>query len=330
VTDRLLGHGHAVTVLDDLSRPGAELNLAWLRERHGSELRFVGGDVRDAATVAEAARGADVIYHLAGQTAVTVSTGDPRGDFEANALGTLNVLEAARRSREAPVVVYASTNKVYGALEDVPVVAKTTRYTFRDLPNGVSEEQPLAFNSPYACSKGVGDQYAVAYARLYGVRAIVLRQSCVYGPRQMGVEDQGWVAWFVLAAATGRPITICGDGRQVRDLLFVDDLVTAYDAAVEHVERTAGNAYNIGGGPERTLSVWAEFQPLLEEVLGRPVDDVAFAPWRAGDQRVFFCDTARARRDFGWQPEVGVRDGIARLADWILANARMLAKLVRP
>jgi CDP-paratose 2-epimerase len=317
----LVLRGWHVSVLDDLSRPGAAGNLAWLRSTAGEGFRFVEADVRDADAVERAIAPVDVVFHLAGQTAVTTSVRDPRGDFEANALGTLNVLEAARRSRREPIVLYASTNKVYGGLAHLEVVEEPTRFRFRDLPHGVEESEPLDLHSPYACSKGVADQYALDYRRIYGLRTVVFRQSCVYGPHQLGSEEQGWVAWLVGGALLGRPVTIFGTGKQVRDLLHVDDLVEAYVRATAAIETTAGRAYNIGGGASRTLSVWAELEPLLARVLGRPPGQARFEAARPGDQRVFFCDTRRAAVDFGWEPRIGVEEGLAGLAAWLLERS---------
>jgi CDP-paratose 2-epimerase len=318
---RLIQLGKRVVILDNLSRPGAERNLQWLRERHGHTLTFVHGDLRRETDVEEALAGAEVVYHLAAQTAVTRSLLDPRRDFEDNLLGTFNVLEAARRSPRRPIVVYASTNKVYGALANVAVVELETRYAFASCSQGIDERQPLDFHSPYGCSKGAADQYVRDYYRTYGLPTVVFRQSCIYGPRQMGVEDQGWVAWFVLAALTGQPITIYGDGKQVRDLLYIDDLVEAYLLAVEHIEVTQGQVYNIGGGMQNTLSVWWELRPLLEELLEQRLAEPAFAPWRPGDQRIFVADTSKARREFGWAPRVPVREGLLRLVEWAREQA---------
>jgi CDP-paratose 2-epimerase len=188
---------------------------------------------------------------------------------------------------------------------------------------GADETRPLDFHSPYGCSKGAADQYVRDYHRIYGLKTVVFRQSCIYGPRQMGVEDQGWVAWFVIASVLGKPLSIYGDGKQVRDLLYIDDLVNAYGLAVENIETTAGQIYNMGGGAENTISVWTEFQPLLARVIGRATPVPALGDWRAGDQKVFFCDTGKAARDFGWQPLVGVEEGVRRLADWVQANRRL-------
>jgi len=322
LADALASDGWVVWIFDLLARPGVERNLAWLQERHGGRIRFIRGDVRDFPAVAEAVRQAEVVFHLAAQVAVTTSLIDPRTDFEINALGTLNVLEAARQARHRPIVLYTSTNKVYGAMEEVPVVEEATRYRYADRPFGIDERQPLDFHSPYGCSKGAADQYVRDYARIYGLPTVVFRMSCIYGPRQFGTEDQGWVAHFVISAMTGRPITIYGDGKQVRDLLFVTDLVAAMRAAVERIDRTAGQVYNIGGGPEHTLSVWHEFAPLLAEILGRPLDPPAFRPWRPGDQKVYVSDIRKAMRDLDWRPQVGVQEGLTRLAEWVRENLR--------
>ena len=317
LADRLLGRGERVVIFDSLARAGGERNLAWLERRHGGDrLSVARADVRDFAALSDAAASADRIYHLAGQVAVTTSVQDPRADFDANALGTLNALEAARRSRRNPIFLYTSTNKVYGGLEGLRITEEETRYRLADLPRGVSEEQPLDFHSPYGCSKGCGDQYTRDYARIYGLRTVVLRQSCIYGYRQMGMEDQGWLAWFAIAALRGERITIYGDGKQVRDVLFIEDLLDAFDGAVTRIDRTAGSVFNIGGGPESSLSVWREFGPLLERSFGRPID-VRVADWRPGDQRVYVSDIDKAKRELDWEPRVGVEEGISRLVGWV-------------
>jgi CDP-paratose 2-epimerase len=323
LVDRALRTGNRVTILDDLSRRGGEENIRWLREQHGESFRLMVRSVTDIEACERAVDDAEVVYHLAGQVAVTSSVSDPRHDFEVNALGTFNVLEAARRSSHRPVVVYASTNKVYGGLEHIPTIELDTRYAFRDLPEGISEDEPTDFHSPYGCSKGAADQYVRDYARIYNLPTVVFRQSCIYGPRQMGVEDQGWVAWFMIAAATGRPITIYGDGKQVRDLLYIDDLLDAYDAAVTHIDVAQGQIYNMGGGTENSISIWQEFKPLLEDVLDRSLPDPEFAPARAGDQPVFIADTRKCQRDLGWAPAVPVADGLKRLANWVSANTSL-------
>src|SRR6266852_4871064 len=312
----LLGDNRKVTVLDSLSRRGSERNLEWLQRQHpDGDLRFVKGDVRDPQAVKSAAADVDAIYHLAGQVAVTSSVQDPRLDFEINALGTLNVLEAARQSPCQPVVMFTSTNKEYGSMEDVALVEKDTSYEYRDLPDGIPESRPLDFHSPYGCSKGAADQYVHDYARIYGLRTVVFRMSCIYGPRQFGTEDQGWVAHFMLTLATGLPLTIYGNGKQVRDLLYIDDLVHALKQAALHIETTSGNVYNIGGGPANAVSIWTELQPRLEQLAGLSLQ-AKMENWRPGDQPVYVSDTRRAARDFGWQPRVGLDEGLRRLWQW--------------
>lgn len=314
---RLLTEGQEVVVFDNLSRPGSPRNLAWLQEG-GGRLTFVRGDVRDAAGLRAALSDhapIDVILHFAAQVAVTTSVSDPRLDFEINALGTFNLLEAVRGLRLDPVLLFTSTNKVYGALAQHAVVEQPTRYVYASLSQGVAEGTPLDFYSPYGCSKGAADQYVRDYHRIYGLRTIVFRNSCIYGTRQFGIEDQGWLAWFAIAAVLGRPITIYGDGRQVRDVLFIDDLVEAMLRAVRHPE-TAGKVYNIGGGPSRALSVWAEFGPMLERLLGHAVP-VTYQDWRPGDQKIYISDISQASRDLDWTPKVDVEDGVGRMVGWI-------------
>ncbi len=317
--NRLLKRGEKVTVYDNLSRRGAERNLQWLQTSFGDKFHFIQGDIRDAALITATATDADIIVHLASQVAVTTSVLHPREDIEVNALGTFNVLEAARLSPSNPVVLYASTNKVYGGMEHLIIKEEETRYAYRDYPEGISEDYVLDFHSPYGCSKGTGDQYVRDYARIYKLRTVVLRQSCIYGPRQFGVEDQGWVAWFIIAAVMGHPITIYGNGKQVRDLLFVDDLLNAYDTAVEQIDRIKGQIYNVGGGPANQLSVWREFKPLLEQLVGHPIN-VQQANWRPGDQRIFVSDIRKAKRDLGWAPRIDVKTGIRLLYQWVVEN----------
>jgi CDP-paratose 2-epimerase len=316
----LLTEGYRVTVFDSLARRGTEHNLAWLREQHAPpRLRFVQGDVRDWSAVRAVVADADVIYHLAGQVAVTSSVTDPRTDHEVNVLGTFNVLEAARLGGRRPPLVFTSTNKVYGGMEDVVTVERRTRYEYRDLPHGVPESQPLDFHSPYGCSKGAADQYVRDYARIYGLPTVVFRMSCIYGPRQFGNEDQGWIAHFLIAAQTGRPITIYGDGKQVRDVLYVEDLVRAFRLAVERIDDVAGQVLNIGGGPANTLAVWQEFREQLADLKGEKVP-ARHDDWRPGDQPCYVSDIRKARRLLGWEPEVARETGIGRLWDWVEAN----------
>lgn len=320
---RLVARGEKVTVFDNLSRGGAPRNLEWLKQTHGSDaFNMVVGDVRDAPAITEAAKGADVIVHLAGQVAVTTSVVEPREDFEINALGTFNTLEAARASGRKPIFLYASTNKVYGGMDDVEIVEDATRWHYKDLTYGAAENQPLDFHSPYGCSKGTGDQYVRDYFRIYDLPTVVFRQSCIYGPRQFGIEDQGWVAWFIIAAVMGRPITIYGDGKQVRDVLHVEDLLNGYDAAIANIDVAKGQVFNMGGGVENVLAVWSEFEPMLEHLLGKKID-VARGDWRPGDQRVFYADYRKAQHELGWKPHISLGEGIERLFEWVKANKEL-------
>lgn len=316
--------GHAVTLFDNFSRRGSEANLAWLREQFGEAFAVVRGDVREAAAIARAALGQQAILHLAGQVAVTTSVLNPREDFEINALGTFNTLEAARASGQQPVFLYTSTNKVYGGMELARIVDLGQRYGFADLPGGVPESWPLDFHSPYGCSKGAGDQYVRDYHRIYGLPTVVFRQSAIYGPRQFGVEDQGWLAFFSICAAAGRPFSIYGDGKQVRDLLYIDDLARAFELAIQRIERTAGQVYNIGGGPARALAVWSETRPLLEKLAGHPLA-VHYGDWRPGDQKIYVSDITKAKADLGWEPQVSPAEGLTRLWAWVQANQALFA-----
>ncbi len=338
-TARRLARGEDVVVVDNLSRRGAEKNLSWLREQEthpaaGARVRSRGRltlakvDLRSAEAVSAVFlehADASVVLHLGGQVAVTSSVLDPRADFEINALGTFNVLEAARTLPGLRALLYASTNKVYGGMESVGVVEREGRYAYAALPRGVPETQPLDFHSPYGCSKGAADQYTLDYARIYNLPTITLRQSAIYGPRQLGVEDQGWVAWFCIAAALGRPITIYGDGKQVRDVLYITDLLDAYDQAIERIDAVRGRVYNVGGGPANVLAINDVVQ-LLEARLQRPLAP-RFDAWRPGDQRVFIADVTRARRDLDWTPQVSPGDGVDRLLTWVEANRNLFTGL---
>lgn len=322
--NRLLEDGESVVILDNLSRPGSEKNLAWLQAKF-PDLEFVKADVRDAGDLSAALSAHapfDALIHLAAQVAVTTSVVDPRLDFNINALGTLNLLESVRILGLDPAILFTSTNKVYGEMLDQAVVEEATRYRYADLEHGIPETAPLDFHSPYGCSKGTADQYVHDYHRIYGLRTIVFRNSCIYGPRQFGIEDQGWLAWFVIAARLGHPITIYGDGKQVRDVLFVDDLIRAMRAAIENIDVTAGQVYNMGGGASNSLSVWREFGPMLEELLGASIE-VDFQDWRPGDQKIYVSDIRKAHETFGWSPQVDAQDGVRRLFAWVDANVEL-------
>jgi CDP-paratose 2-epimerase len=321
LANRLMSVGRRVRVLDNLSRPGVEQNLQWLRQQHGNLLEFVRADVRDAAAVKEAMAGVQQVFHFAAQVAVTTSLEDPREDFAVNALGTLNVLEAARSRPVPPAVLMTSTNKVYGGLEDLALSVQGQRYLPVDdkvAATGIGEDRPLDFHSPYGCSKGTADQYVVDYARSYGMSTLVFRMSCIYGPRQFGTEDQGWVAHFILRALRGERITLYGDGMQVRDVLFIDDLVDAFLLAEQNAPRLKGRAFNMGGGPRNAISL-QDLLDRIEQVQGkRP--SVAHDAWRTGDQRYYVSDTQRFQRETGWQPRVPADEGIARLCEWLAAT----------
>ena len=319
LTDRLIRDGHDVIVFDNLSRPGTPRNIEWLRTR--GEITLVQDDITDADAIGSVFQDhtIDTVIHLAGQVAVTTSVTDPRSDFNINALGTFNVLEAVRTSGQDSIFLYASTNKVYGGMEQIHIVEQDGRYAYQDHPLGIPEDAPLDFHSPYGCSKGSGDQYVRDYARIYGMRTVVFRQSCIYGPHQMGMEDQGWLAWFAIAVLTGKPITIYGDGRQVRDILFIDDLIDAYLAAIDRIDEVAGQVFNIGGGPEYSLAVWSEFGPMLERLFKREIP-IVYEDWRPGDQKVFISDIEKARRYLDWSPGVSPEAGIPMMVNWIRNN----------
>lgn len=325
MADRLLRAGERVVVLDDLSRAGVDANLAWLRATHGERLEVEVGDLRDERTVRRCLRGVDRVFHFAAQVAVTTSVTDPVADYAVNLAGTMTLLEELRRIGDPPPLLFTSTNKVYGKLGGLEVVQRDQRYeplATEVRRHGIAESQPLQFSSPYGCSKGAADQYVLDYAETYGLLTLVFRMSCIYGPHQCGNEDQGWVAHFLMRALAGEPITLYGDGRQVRDVLFVDDLLTAMVTATEHAEQLRGQAFNMGGGPGSTVSL-LELLDLIGELCGKPA--VNFGPWRVGDQRYYVSDTRRFAAATGWAPEVGPRDGVTRLHDWLIARAPRLS-----
>ena len=322
LADYFLRKKQEVAIFDNFSRKGAVVNTKWLRKNH-PQVKVIKEDIRtDLKVLQKEIERNDVICHLAGQVAVTTSVANPREDFEINALGTFNVLEAIRQSKNQPTLVFTSTNKVYGKMEEIEVIEKKTRYEYKNLPLGVSEKQNLDFHSPYGCSKGAADQYVRDYARIYGLKTIVFRQSCIYGPRQFGVEDQGWLAWFIIASVLDKPIIIYGDGKQVRDILYINDLVKAFDLAVQKINKTGGQIYNIGGGRENTISIWVEFGPILEELLGKKIK-VKQSDWRPGDQPVFISDIRKAKKELGWEPKIGVEEGIKKLFNWVVKNKEL-------
>ena len=320
LADRLAGAGHEVIVYDALSRPGVERNLAWLRQRHGSRITAIIGDTRDEDEVVRAAADVTAAFHFAAQVAVTTSMVDPREDFEINVRGTINLLDAIRTRGEPVPVIFASTNKVYGDLADIELDTLHGRYEPKAFASrrGVDESRPLDFHTPYGCSKGSADQYVLDYCRSFGIPTAVFRMSCIYGQRQMGTEDQGWVAHFLIRALEGRPITIYGDGRQVRDILDVGDAVASYVGALDNIGQVQGQAFNLGGGPENAISLLQ----LIDEIgaiVGHEVE-LRFEDWRQGDQRSFVADTHKAREALALPRPRAWRDGVARLAEWLASE----------
>jgi len=326
LADRLASAGNDVLVFDSLARPGVDANLDWLRKRHPRRISSSIADVRDRDAVADAVREADAVFHLAAQVAVTTSLADPREDFEVNVGGTFNLLEALRARKDRIPLIFASTNKVYGDLAEIPLMISGHAYCPRDpavRSRGIAEDQPLNFHTPYGCSKGAADQYVLDYARGFGIPAAVLRMSCIYGPRQLGTEDQGWVAHFLIRALEREQLTIYGDGHQVRDVLDVADATSAYVAAWTRIDRIRGRAFNLGGGPDNAISLHRLIEH-ISDLLGRKVD-FSFKDWRAGDQRYFVADIAAARAALGLRAPKPWRQGIADLTGW-LAEARGLAR----
>lgn len=316
IADALASRGEEVVIFDNLSRPRVRENLQWLAARHPRLLQTKIADIRDADAIKETVAGARAVIHLAAQVAVTTSVADPVTDFEINARGTLNVLEAVRNHAPDAAVLFASTNKVYGKrVPDGGLSLEGQRYAPQIGQSGFDESTPLDFYSPYGCSKGVADQYVLDYARIYGMRSAVFRMSCLYGPRQFGTEDQGWVAHFLMAAIAREKITIYGDGYQVRDALFVDDAVDAYLRALDNIDAVKGRAFNLGGGLERSLSL-RELLARIEAMTGA-TPDAAFADWRPGDQPWYVSDTAQFSKATGWRAQTSLDDGLLRLFQWL-------------
>jgi CDP-paratose 2-epimerase len=318
LADRLATGGRRVRIYDSLNRPGVEANLEWLTSRYGDLIEPVIADIRDADRMMQAARGVDAAFHFAAQVAVTTSMADPRADLDINILGTFNLLEAVRAQAGHAPVIFASTNKVYGDLADCPMRPSPHGYhpDHSDLPvTGISEDRPLDFHTPYGVSKGAADQYVLDYARSYGLRTAVLRMSCIYGQRQMGTEDQGWVAHFLIRAMRGETITLFGDGYQVRDICDVRDTVDAYLAALDRIDAISGRAFNWGGGADNAVSLLTVIDE-IGRVIGH-APKVEFADWRPGDQRWYVSDTARIDKTLQLSPRRGWRDGLRDLAAWL-------------
>lgn len=316
-----LEKSYDVTIFDNFERKGTGDNSDWLKKSF-PKIKIIKGDIRRMPDIKKAVRNQDVIFHMAGQVAVTTSVVDPRTDFEINALGTFNLLESARILGHKPIIVFASTNKVYGGMEEIKIIEKNGRYIYKDLPFGISEKMQLDFHSPYGCSKGAADQYVRDYERIYDIPTVVFRQSCIYGQRQFGIEDQGWIAWFIIATTLGKFITIYGDGKQVRDVLYVDDLVRLFEVAVKNIKKSRGKVFNVGGGVKNTLSVWSEFGPILERLFGNKINPT-FSDWRPGDQKIYVSDIRRVEKELGWKPAIRVEDGITRLFKWVQENKNL-------
>tara|TARA_B100000686_G_scaffold131093_1_gene138091 strand:+ start:1238 stop:2305 length:1068 start_codon:yes stop_codon:yes gene_type:complete len=311
----LLEDGWRVRVLDNLSRYGADNNVKILQTKFPNSFEFVKADIRESQEVEKAASGVDIVYHLAAQVAVTTSVSNPRADFEINATGTFNVLEAARLQKQHPIIIYTSTNKVYGGMEEIGIEESNGRYCYSDNDSGISESRSLDFHSPYGCSKGAADQYIHDYSRIYNIPTLVFRNSCIYGPPQMGNEDQGWIAHFIISACLNKPITIYGDGKQVRDVLYISDLVECYKKALNEINKTSGQIFNIGGGPNNTLSL-LDLISIIETRIGREIKP-SFQDWRPGDQRVYISDIQKSKNTFDWQPSVSTIKGVNKLIDWV-------------
>lgn len=333
---QLLKRGDEVLIIDNLSRKGTDFNLQFLQNlADNKQLSFFKADLLEANDLlSQLLPKVDLVYHLAGQVAVTSSVLNPKADFDNNLLATFKLLEAIRQSQHQPGLIYASTNKVYGKLTSVDLLEENQRYNFakKDL-TGINEKQNLDFHSPYGCSKGGADQYVRDYARIYGLKTMVMRQSCIYGEHQLGVEDQGWVAWFVIATLLNKSITVYGNGKQVRDLLWVDDLFEAWDLASQKVEQLAGEVFNIGGGINNTLSLLELIDFLQTEIKTMrqaskaPFKQtnnldikISFAPERPGDQKIFISDNSKAEKKLGWAPTTSVAKGLQKLFNWSRNN----------
>ena len=322
LSNYLLAKGWEVTIVDNLSRNGTWENLVWLKNNHRySKLNVNIIDIRNFNEIKRIISKVNVIYHLAGQVAVTTSFLNPRHDFEVNALGTFNILEAARELGHKPIIIFASTNKVYGQMNGVNVKEGKFRYSYRNFPDGIHEEHHLDFHSPYGCSNGVADQYTRDYYRMYNIPTVVFRQSCIYGPRQMGIEDQGWVAHFAISTVLGKRINIYGDGKQVRDLLHVYDLIEAYQNAVKNIKKSAGQVYNIGGGVEHSFSL-LEYLKYLEELSGKKIK-TKFDEWRPGDQKVYITNIKKLKNELSWRPKISHKKGLKELFEWVKKNKEL-------
>jgi len=321
---RLYAEGNEICVLDNLSRKGNIENYVLLQEK--IKFTFWNKDVRNYFGIEELFKNNkfDVVLHLAGQVAVTTSVTNPREDFEINCLGTFNILEGIRNYNPEAIIIYTSTNKVYGNFKS-EIIEQEFRYIYGNNIQGIDEEQCLDFHSPYGCSKGSADQYVRDYNRIYGLKTVVVRQSCIYGPNQFGIEDQGWVSWFSIASMFDKKFTIYGDGKQVRDVLHVYDLIELYKSVISNIGVCSGQVYNIGGGVNNTMSL-LELIELIENKLNKKLI-YDYSDWRPGDQKIYISDISKVKKDIGWAPKIDVNKGVGMMIDWISENKEMFKKL---
>lgn len=315
--------GYRVVVYDNLSRVGSKENLKWLKQ--DKNIIIVKGDIRNSKKLEAVFKKykPELVLHLAAQVTMVTSVQKPREDFEINALGTFNVLEALRKEAPEAALLYTSTNKVYGEMSDLETLEKEKRYEYKDF-QGITESRNLDFHGPYGCSKGTGDQYTLDWAKIYGLKTVVFRQSGIYGPHQFGIEEQGWLAWFINSLIFERPVTIYGDGKQVRDVLYIDDVLSAYDAALANINTTRGKAYNIGGGLDFSLSIWELFE--IIEKLNNSKFKYTFGDWRPGDQKAYISEISKAKSDFNWSPKISPQEGVEKLYQWIKENKQSIIK----
>ncbi len=315
-----------VVVIDNLSRKGTEINLSLLKKF--TKMKFYKVDIRDEKKIFkifQQNKKFDIIYHFAAQVAVTTSVINPKEDFEINAIGTLNILEATKKYCPETFFIFSSTNKVYGAMEHLKIKEKNGKYYLPDYPDGIDENFNLDFHSPYGCSKGCADQYVRDYSRIYRLNTVVFRQSCIYGEHQFGIEDQGWVSYFVISSILDKPITIYGDGKQVRDVLYIDDLILAFELAYKNKNKLKGEIFNIGGGKENQIGI-LEFIKYLEQKLDKKIK-YKFSDWRPGDQKVFISDNSKLKKFLNWEPKINIDTGVEKLITWVNENKNLIAKI---
>jgi len=325
---RLLKKCYQVVILDNMSRKGTDINYAFLKSNYSGKFIFEKVDIRNMDALSKIFKkysNIKAVYHFAAQVAVTTSVVNPREDFEINALGTFNVIECIRLYSPQSIILFSSTNKVYGGLEDKDVILENNRYRYKNIDQGIDEATCLDFHSPYGCSKGTADQYVRDYSRIYNIKSVVFRQSCIYGPHQFGIEDQGWVAWFIIASVLNKPIYIYGDGKQVRDILYIDDLVDLYEIALDNINILNGKIYNIGGGYKNAISL-LELIAIMEKLLNKKIT-FFYSDWRAGDQKVYISDIRKITAEIGWMPQYDWQSGIEKLYDWVIKNKSLLEKI---